>query len=118
MRQQQGLTLSGFLLWAIVVVAVVMLGIRLGPSYFEYYTIERVFKLLAADPTLQTGQRSDVSRAFANRANIDNIESVTPADLEIVKDDNKLVIRASYSVRVPLFGNVSACLDFNPSSAK
>ena len=106
------------MLWAIVVVAAVMLGIKLGPSYFECYTIDRTFKLLAADPTLQSGQRSDISRAFANRANIDDIRSVTPADLDVVKDDNKIVISASYSVRIPLFGNVSACLDFNPSSAR
>ena len=118
MRQQQGLSLSGFLLWAVVVIALVMLGVKLGPTYFEFYTIERTFKMLASDPSLQSGQRSDISRAFSNRATIDNIQSVTSDDLDVAKDDGKLVISASYSVRIPLFGNVSACLDFNPSSAK
>jgi uncharacterized protein DUF4845 len=118
MRKQQGLTVSGFVLWAIVVIALVVLGIKVGPAYFEYYAIQRTFKTLANDPLLQTGQRSDVSRAFSNRAMIDNMPSVSPDELEVTKDDSKLVISASYSVRIPLFGNVSACLDFNPSSAK
>ena len=46
-----------------------------------------------------------------------------PADarsrfLEITKQADGVVISAQYTTRVPLFGNASACLDFNPSSAK
>ncbi len=119
MRKQQGLTLSGLLLWAIVIVVAVLLGLKLGPSYMEYYTIEKTFKTIAAEAGTRNAQRSEIERSFASRATIDDITSIAPADLEISKGEGgNVVISASYSTRVPLFGNVSACLDFHPTSEK
>jgi hypothetical protein len=64
------------------------------------------------------GVHAAVERAFYNRTTIDNVTSVTPQDLEIAKGADGLVISAAYSVRVPLFANVSVCLDFRPTSEK
>ena len=52
------------------------------------------------------------------RQTIENITSIGPEDIQITKDGGSLVLSAEYSVKVPLFGNLSACMDFNPSSAK
>lgn len=118
MRKQQGLTLSGLVLWAVVVVVLVLLGLKIGPAYMEYYTIEKTFKTIVSEPGMRNAQRSEIERAFASRAAIDNIQSISPTDIEVSKDGGNLVISASYSTKVPLFGNMSACLDFNPSSEK
>ncbi len=118
MREQQGLTLSALLLWAVVIIVAVLLGLKLGPAYMEYYTIDKTFKTIASEPGMRNAQRSEIERSFASRAAIDNIRSIGASDLEISKEGGNLVISASYSARVPLFGNASACLDFNPSSDK
>jgi hypothetical protein len=34
------------------------------------------------------------------------------------KSGSDLVISAEYSVRVPLFSNLSACMEFRPTSAR
>jgi hypothetical protein len=117
-HRQKGLTLSGFVLWAFLLIVVLLLGFKLAPSYFEYYDIEKQLRAIAEDPASRTGDRHAIEGAFARRATIENIQSVAPSDLDIAKQADGVVISASYTVRVPLFGNVSACLDFNPSSAK
>ena len=118
MRRQKGVTLSGLLLWAVALVFIALLGFKVGPAYFEYLTIQKEFKEIATDPAMAGGQRKEIERAFYNRTTIDNVTSVTPEDLEITKEADGVVIRAAYSVRVPLFANVSVCLDFRPSSEK
>jgi len=118
MHRQRGLSVSGFLFWAVIVVFAVLLGFKLAPAYMEYLTIQKQFKAIAGDPAMNSAQRPAIERAFYNRTTIENIQAVTPQDLEITKDGDQLVIRAAYSVRVPLVANISACIDFNPSSEK
>jgi hypothetical protein len=118
MRKQKGVTLSGLLVWAVALVFLALLGFKVAPAYFEYLTIQKEFKEIASDPSLAGGQRTAIERAFYNRTTIDNVTSVTPQDLDISKDGDGLVISAAYSVRVPLFANVSLAIDFRPSSAK
>jgi uncharacterized protein DUF4845 len=116
MDKQKGLTLSGFILWAVIVVFVVLIGFKLGPSYMEYFAIQKQFKAIAEDPAMKNAPRNTIGGHFNMRSAIENIRSIGPEDLEITRDGDKLVIAASYSVRVPLFGNLSACMDFSPSS--
>lgn len=118
MRRQRGLSLSGFMLWAVLGVLALLVGFKLAPAYFEYLSIQKQFEAVANDPNLKGAQRPAIERAFYDRATIENITSITPKDLEITKDGDQMVIDAAYSVRVPLFANISACIDFTPSSRK
>jgi len=118
MKKQQGLTLSGFLMWAVLLVVFLLLAFKVGPAYVANYNIEKQLRAIAQDPGLRSGERSQIEAAFARRASIENITAVEPRDLEITKQGDGVVISAQYTTRVPLFGNASACLDFYPSSAK
>lgn len=118
MRKQKGVALSGLLFWSVVLVFVLLFGFKIGPAYFEYFSIQQQFKAIANDPSMRAGQRREIESSFYNRSVIENIKAVTPQDLEISKDGDSVVISAAYSVRVPLFGNLSACMDFAPTSAK
>lgn len=118
MRKQKGVSLSGLLFWSVILVFVALLGFKVGPPFAEYFSIKQQFKAIANDPNMRTGTRKDIETSFYNRAVIENIRAITPQELEIAKDVDGVVISAAYSVRVPLFGNVSVCMDFFPSSAK
>lgn len=118
MRKQKGVSVTGLLFWSVILVFVVLFGFKIGPAYFEYFSIRQQFRAIANDPTLRAGHRREIESAFYNRSVIENIKAVTPQDLEIAKDGDGVVISAAYSVRVPLFGNISACMDFSPTSAK
>ncbi len=118
MRGQRGLSLSGFLLWSVIVVFAALLGFKVAPAYMEYLTIQKQFKAIANDTAFSSAQRPAIEKAFYSRSTIEDIKSITPQDLEITKAGDRTVISAAYSVRVPLFANVSVCLDFYPSSGK
>ena len=117
MRRQEGVTLTGFLVVAVVLIFVILFVLKVGPPYLEYFAIKKQLQALAADP-VSRGTRREVEGAFVARAVMENIKSINQTDLVINKDGNDVVISAEYSVKVPLVGNLSACMDFNPSSAK
>ena len=110
------MTLTGMFLGSFVLVLVLLLGFKLVPVYIEYHTIRNIFKALAEDPALRGAPRRQVMTAFAARASVDNVQSITPEQIEVAKKANGIVVSAQYEKRVPLFYNVSACLDFQPSS--
>ncbi len=116
MDRQRGVSLTGLIMWLVVGIFVLLLGFKLGPAYAEYYKIKTQFKILANDPSLASGAQREVAGAFVRRATIEDIRSIGPADLQVVREGNRVIISAEYAVRVPLFGNISACLDFRPSS--
>ena len=118
MRKQKGAALSGLLFWSVVLVFVLLLGFKIGPAYFEYFAIRQQLRAIADDPAMRAGLRREIESSFYNRTVIENIKAITPQDLDIAKDGDGVVISAAYSVRVPLFGNISACMDFAPTSAK
>src|SRR5262245_16731010 len=118
MQEQNGLTLTGFLFVAIIVVLVLLAAFKIAPAYIEYYSIQKQFKAIANDPGVRNMSRREIEGAFVARQTVENIRSVGPTDILITKDGSSVVLSAEYSVKVPLFGNLSACMDFNPSSAK
>ncbi len=116
MLKQKGLTLSGFMTWAIICAFGALLAFKLGPAYMDDMTIQKHFKTIANDSTYSSGVRRDIENAFNNRAQVDRIEAITAKDIVINKDGGRLSLSASYTVRVPLVYNISACMDFSPSA--
>ncbi|HXV08717.1 MAG TPA: DUF4845 domain-containing protein [Burkholderiales bacterium] len=112
MRTQRGLSLIGLLLVSAVVVMVALIGFKVLPAYIEYLAIKKAVTEIAYAPETRGGQANEVRKAFDRRATIDNITSITGQDLEVSKMGDGFEVIASYSVQVPLFGNVSACIDF------
>jgi hypothetical protein len=118
MYRQRGLTLTGFIVWAIILAFVALLGMKLGPAYAEYYSIKKQFQAIAADPGVIAGGKREAEGAFVRRATMENIKSIGLGDLQIEKQGDRVVISADYEVRIPLVGNISALLTFHPSSEK
>ncbi len=118
MKSQKGLSMSGFLLWSIVISFALLIGFKIGPPYFEYLTIKRQLQAIGKEPETQSGLRRDIETAFMKRTMIENITSVKPGDLIIAKEADGVVISAEYTNCVQMVGNLRACMDFAPSSRK
>ena len=114
--KQRGLTFSGFLFGAVILILVSITGLKLIPAYIQDATIKNVFVAIANDPEMQKASPRDIRMAFNNRSSIDDIKAITAEDIEIAKDGERLVLSANYDLKVPLAGNVSLYLEFNPSS--
>ena len=116
MLKQKGLTLSGFMTWAVIFAFAALLAFKLGPAYTEDLTIQKHFKAIAKDSSNASGSRPAIETAYSRRTEIDRITVISPKDIIITKEGNGISLSASYTVRVPLVYNISACMDFNPSS--
>lgn len=116
MSKQHGITLTGFLVTAVILVIIALLGFKIAPAYMEYYTIKKQIKIVANEVTVP--DRRTVENAFDRRAVVENITAIAAKDLEITKDGDKIILSVEYSVKVPLVGNLSALMDFSASSDK
>lgn len=113
-RNQLGLSLGGLMAGAVVLIAVIMLGMKLAPSYIEFFAIKKA--VIAIAGANRTGTVAQIRKSFDARAVIDDIQTVKAADLEVTKDGGDLVVAAGYRKEIPLFGNVGLYIDFRASS--
>lgn len=116
--KQKGEGLLVLILWAIIAIFVVMLVLKLLPVYRENMAIKSVLVAMASDPVLQNGTKGEIRSSFNKRAQIDDISAVNGSDLEIDKEGGQMVVGITYSVKTPLFANISLFIDFNESSGK
>jgi hypothetical protein len=59
----------------------------------------------------------DIKDSYIKRANISYITDITAEDIVIDKEGGRLILSASYAVKIPLVANVTLLLEFNPSSS-
>lgn len=117
MKKQRGVTLTGLILFLVVFMLIAVLGFKVGPVLIEYKTIERQMKSIAEDPTLRGASKAQLDRAWAMRSAVEtNMKSITPDQIDFDRQGDKVIVRGEYSVKVPLFANVSLWFDFKPSS--
>jgi len=86
--------------------------------YIQNAQINTVFAEIVRDPNMEKASPREIRNSFDRRASIDAITSIKSDDIEIASGDGQLELSANYSVKVPLFGNASILLEFNPSSGK
>lgn len=114
--RQRGLSFSGFIFGAFVLVLAAIGGLKLIPPYMENARIANLFTVIANDLEMQNASPRDIRISFSKRADIDGVTAIKAEDIEIVTDGGRMVLSASYAVKVPLAGNASLYLEFNPSS--
>jgi Domain of unknown function (DUF4845) len=98
--RQRGVTLIGLLFWGILVAMVALVVIRVLPTINEFTTIQRAVKKIAQD---QPATVAEARKAFDRQKDIEySISSMTGQDLQITKENDKVVIRFEYNKEVPL----------------
>lgn len=116
--KQRGLSFSGFIFGAVILVLVATTGMKLIPAYMQDAEIGNLFTVIANDPEMQKASLRDIRMSFTKRASIDGITAINAEDIEITSNGGRLVLSASYAVKIPLAGNISLYMDFSPTSAK
>ncbi len=116
-NRQGGLTMTGFLLTAIVAVVVVMIGFRMVPPYIEYFTVKKIMAK-TLDDSKQGFSLYQFRRDFDLKASADYIDSVQGSDIQVTKEGNNLVATASWTRTLHLVGNVSLLLEFEATATK
>ena len=115
MKYQRGIALSGLIFWGVILVLVSVLGMKVVPTYIEYFKILKDAKGAVSNAGPEATV-ADVRRSFDRYAEIDMIDFPS-SQLDISKDGGKIVIEFAYEKRIHLFGNVSLLIDYKGSTA-
>jgi hypothetical protein len=99
-RGQRGISLIGLMFWAIVIGFIGYVAVRVLPTVNEYLTIQRAVNRIATEGPATV---AEVRKAFEKQKDIEySISSISGKDLEITKENERLVIRFAYDKEIPL----------------
>lgn len=113
-RAQRGISLFGLLFWAIVIGFVGYIAVVVFPTVNEYFTIKRAVDKIAAEAPATV---PEVRSAFERQRAIEySISSISGQDLDITKENDRLVISFAYEKEIPIAGPVYLLLKYEGSS--
>ena len=117
-NKQRGVGMAGIIFIIAAVLFVAILGMKVVPAYLHSIQIQRIFKVIVNDPEMQVATTKEILDSYSKRATMDFINDISAGDIEVVKDSGSFSLSTSYSVKVPVAGNMSLLLEFNPSATK
>jgi hypothetical protein len=112
-RRQQGLGLLGILAIAVMVGFFVMSAIRIAPGYVEYLTIRDIVIGLAEEYDENVDTISDIRRTMAGYFNTNQIKNLDYREVEVSREEGKIIIDASYEERIPLVWRIDAVIKYD-----
>ena len=114
--RQRGMTVTSWIIVIALVLFFALLGIRMVPSYLEFYSISKILESVAQDRTLKDASNRKVREIFNRRININSIYDFDPKSLKFKhgKGDEKgrVVMEVEYEVRKKMAGNVDVVMAF------
>lgn len=112
--RQKGMTLLGFMLLFVFFGFYVLLALKLGPIYLEYYQVKSTLKGLKTESNLPDKAPREIAGMLQKRWEINNIRRITvDKSVVIEKHAGTVNILLDYEVEEPIFGNISAVVKFN-----
>lgn len=111
---QRGVTLLGLIGWAILVGFLALVTMRVLPTVNEYFTIQRAVEKIAGEGAKTV---PEIRAAFTKQQQIEYaITSISAQDLDITKENDKVVIRYAYDKQVELLDPVYLLIKYQGRS--
>ena len=115
-RQQRGLTLIGFILLITLIGAAGIVAFRAIPIYSEFFTIKRILKEINVENPETTPLQ--IRNQFDLKSSADYVYGIKSRDLDIGKENGRIIVSVRYQKTVPLVYNVSLLFDFETDNRK
>lgn len=116
MFRQRGVSLINLIVTLAVLGFLGIMAAKLLPAYLDYISVKKMLAAMESSGDLK-GNVHEIRKAFEKRNNIESVNDVHPEDLEITKEGGETVVSVTWSKKVPLVSNISACLDFFATTA-
>ena len=111
---QRGVTLIGLLFWAIIIACVALVGLKVLPTVNEYFTIQRAVNKVAKEGGSTV---PEIRAAFDRQKDIEySISSISGKDLEITKENEKVVVKFAYDKELELIEPVFLLIKYRGRS--
>ena len=113
-RRQRGITLFGLLFWAIVIGFAALIAMRVLPTLNEYFTIQRAVEKVAKEGGTTV---PEIRAAFEKQKTVEySIQSISGSDLEITKENEKIVVKFAYDKEIELAAPVYLLIKYEGRS--
>jgi hypothetical protein len=111
---QRGLTLFGLMFWALAAGFVGYLLVRVLPTVNEYVTIQRAIDKIAAE---QPATVAEARASFDRQKDVEySISAVSGKDLEVTKENDRVVLAFAYDKEIPIMGPVYILIKYEGRS--
>jgi hypothetical protein len=112
--QQRGVSLIGLLFWAIIIGFIGYVLVRALPTLNEYFTIQSAVNKIAASNPSTVGE---IRAQFDKQKDIEySIASISGKDLDITKENDRIVIRFAYNKELELIAPVYLLIKYEGRS--
>ncbi|MBS3895619.1 DUF4845 domain-containing protein [Silanimonas sp.] len=112
--RQRGISFIAFLIVLAVGGFFLYLGMRIGPTYLEYWTIRTAVNEVAAEAG--TADIAELRRAMDRRMTIDYAGSFRPEFIRVVREGDQINLVLHYEIRRPLIHNLDFVARFDHSA--
>ena len=111
---QRGVSLIGLLVWAIIIGFLGYVLVRALPTLNEYFTIQTAInKIVATNPTTV----GEIRQQFDKQKDIEySIASISGKDLDITKENDRIVVRFAYAKELELIAPVYLLIKYEGRS--
>ena len=113
-RSQRGITLLGLLFWAIIVGFIALVAVRVLPTLNEFFTIQKAVNKVALEGGTTV---PEIRAAFEKQKDIEySIQAISAKDLDITKENDRVVIRFAYNKEIELMAPVFLLIKYEGRS--
>ena len=103
----------GVLLVMVMAGVLVYGGIRLVPVYLNYLKVSHTMLSVATELKGQMVDQFTIRRALVRHWEVEDIDRITPDDVQIERGDGTIAMHVDYDDRVSFIGNVSLVAHFD-----
>ncbi|MDX1589489.1 MAG: DUF4845 domain-containing protein [Oleiphilaceae bacterium] len=112
MKQQQGVSLLGFLLAVFLLLMAVTVIVRIVPAFIDDYAVKRMFHSLEESEQLIGASTREFHELVKRRQSQNGLDMFGRDQLSVTRRDGLFVVDLQYEVRSPLVGNIDAVMSF------
>ncbi|BAO44056.1 DUF4845 domain-containing protein [Thiolapillus brandeum] len=112
-KNQQGMSITTWIMLIAIALFLVLLGVRMVPSYMEYYSMAKIMESIKDDPQYRKAPPKQLRKIFNRRVNINAIYDFDQKYLKIDRSKGKTSMILDYEIRKPVAGNVSVLMHFH-----
>lgn len=114
LKQQRGVSLFGLITMLILVGFVGLLAAQIVPTYTEYRSICKAIESAKANGN----SVREIQNAYSKAADVNYIESLKAADLEIVKENGVFEVSFQYEKKIHVAGPLNLLMEYKGSTSK
>ena len=97
--RQGGLSIITLVIIVAALAGLAALVVQVIPTFIEYQAVVK-----AVERSKDAGTALEVRQAFERAAQVDDIKSVTPRDLEISRANDRNVVKVAWNREIHMFG--------------